>query len=99
MKALPIAIAALLVGCPSSPVQPATGTNDAATFDGKPVTCAQWCQHATALHCEAAKPTTLGASCEDVCNHFAASNIATWNLKCRVAAKTCNAADNCERGQ
>jgi hypothetical protein len=63
-----------------------------------PATCSAWCARATTLKCPAAKPTPGGASCVDVCTN-ANSGPAKWNLKCRVAAKTCAAADACERGR
>ena len=57
-------------------------------------TCADWCARAKALGCEAAKPTSKGSSCVDVC-----TNVQTgpkkWDLKCRTAAASCTMADAC----
>lgn len=58
-------------------------------------TCATWCAHATALKCAAAKPTPAGATCETVCGNTATP--LKWNLTCRSSAKTCTAADACEK--
>ncbi len=59
-------------------------------------TCAGWCKHAAELKCAAAKPTDAGSSCEAVCANANSASL-KWNLKCRVTAKTCAAADACEK--
>lgn len=60
-----------------------------------PVSCAGWCTHATALGCPSAKPTVKGGTCVQVCTNVQ-TGPAKWNLKCRVAAKTCAAAEACQ---
>lgn len=57
--------------------------------------CTAWCLHAAALKCPAAKPTPKGATCAEVCTN--AQSGLKWDLKCRAAAKTCAAADACEK--
>lgn len=60
-----------------------------------PSTCALWCAHALGLGCPAGRKTPAGSPCVDVCNNVM-SGPAKFNLKCRIAAKTCAAADACE---
>jgi hypothetical protein len=47
------------------------------------------------MKCKAAQKTPAGASCVDVCNNVM-SGPAKFNLRCRLSAKTCGAADACE---
>lgn len=64
--------------------------------DASIVTCADWCTHAADMKCPEARATPKGALCIEVCNNVQ-SGPAPFNLKCRTAAKTCAAADSCER--
>lgn len=91
-------IALSLTACPKEPVPPTPGTDagpEPDTPDASLLTCADWCKHAEELHCAAAKDTPAGAHCVDVCTNFQ-SGPAPFDLRCRVGAKTCTAADNCE---
>ena len=87
---------AALTACPRAPVPPAPEPGDGGT---ELATCAGWCRHAADLLCEAAHPTPAGSPCEAVCTNVQASGVVTWNLKCRVAARSCAAADACEQGK
>lgn len=58
-------------------------------------TCQDLCKHLGELGCEAARPTTGGATCVVVCENVRDSPVA-WNLDCRTKALTCAAADVCE---
>lgn len=60
-----------------------------------PPTCAAWCARASAMKCDAAKPTPKGGTCEAVCVN-ANAGPTKWDLKCRVAARSCAAADACD---
>lgn len=81
-------LALSLSRCPAPPVPPSP--NDA------PATCAGWCEHAQLLGCPAAMRTAEGASCVEVCENFQSSGFAAFDLACRVHAKSCVAADQCE---
>ena len=59
--------------------------------------CTTACDNMREFHCEAAKPTVGGASCEKVCENVQASGIISWDLVCRTMANSCEDADNCER--
>lgn len=102
MKRLPkmfiYALMCCACACPPVPVPPPSPDPDASIDDPDAAassTCAAWCKHAAALHCDAAKPTRAGASCADVCVNVQ-TGPAKLNLRCRIAAKTCAAADVCE---
>lgn len=83
-----------LTGCPRrEPVPPPTPAADA----GAEPTCEAWCTHAAVLGCPSAKPTPRGSPCVRVCENIQKSGVVSWNLACRVAAATCEAADACER--
>ncbi len=89
------------VACPTpGPVPPApdadSGDDNA---DAAPATCANWCKHAAALKCLAAAPTAHGASCVTVCTNMQQSSVSSFNLRCRIAAKTCDLAEACEKGK
>lgn len=98
-----------MTGCPAKePVPPIPDASDggpldtdagAPVDDAAPATCSAWCKHAADLKCPAAKDTPAGTHCVDVCGTVQAGGIVSWNLKCRIAAKTCAAADACEKGK
>ncbi len=77
----------------------ASGDPDADLLDAASYTCSNWCAHAAKLGCPAAKPTPKGASCAVVCSNATTGGAITWNLRCRIGAKTCAAADACEAGK
>jgi hypothetical protein len=93
MKLLLVLLA--LVGCRVSPPTPPAPV-DAATPPGA---CAAYCARMTELACEIAEPTPAGAACLDVCEAVRLSGIIVWDLACRAAAPTCEAADSCEAGR
>lgn len=103
-----------LAGCQRGPVPPEpspfpdAGTDDdPETLDAAayPSTCAGWCRNARRLGCGAGKdsPGTScdggGCSCTLVCENLQSSGIVAWDLRCRAHAKTCHAADACEKGR
>jgi hypothetical protein len=106
-KLFVLGLFALVAGCPSGsrpdPTTPTPsvdgGVDGGNENDDKlgvpPATCASWCAHARALGCGAGRPTRAGATCESVCVNVQ-TGPAKWNLRCRVDAKTCAAADSCE---
>lgn len=57
--------------------------------------CADACRRLRALGCEAAKPTTAGGTCEDVCEN-AARSAAPLPTRCIASARSCAAADACQ---
>ncbi len=61
-----------------------------------PPSCDEWCRRAAVLRCMEGTPTEDGASCVEVCRNIQ-SGPARLNLKCRVAARSCQAAESCER--
>lgn len=104
-----VACVATLTACPKEPLPPQpdadsgidSGVVDSGDGDvdaAAPATCANWCKHAKKLGCPSAKPTPQGSTCEEVCSFVQTSGIkaATWDLKCRIGARSCAAADNCE---
>ncbi len=102
MKLQLLFLTALLAGCPTlgpvPPTPPDAGEDpdpevDAAT----PATCANWCARATKLKCQSAKTTPNGTPCITVCDNLQRSGVVTWNLHCRIAARSCAAADACEK--
>lgn len=72
------------------------GSRDAGPPPFSNSACGQWCLHAWSLGCASARPTPGGASCEAVCTNVMGGP-KKWNLTCRKAARTCAAADACER--
>lgn len=96
-------IAAMSIGCPPSPTPPtpdadAGDTWDAGDdFDAEAVasTCANWCKRAAVLKCPSAQPTKKGATCVEVCTNVQTGPV-HFNLKCKIAAKSCAAADACQ---
>jgi hypothetical protein len=60
-------------------------------------TCVDVCGHYVELGCLAGTPTAEGTTCAAVCNNVQSSGIVSWNLDCRVRAKTCAEAEQCER--
>lgn len=89
----------LCVGCPPPPNPPPQPDGDAGAVedldaDVAPATCSNWCKRASVLNCSAARPTRGGATCVDVCNNVQTGPV-KWNLRCRISAKTCAAADVC----
>lgn len=101
MTAIVSAAFLFVTACPG-PVAPTPSTDaghDAAEDDARAATCANWCKHATALRCEAAKPTPKGVSCTVVCINLQDSGVVVWNLRCRISASTCALADECENGK
>ena len=93
--ALLVALAIVTPGCPLGPAPPPPPPPDPTPYPD--ASCASWCTHAAALHCDAAKTTPHGATCEDVCSNVQKSGVVAWDLKCRTSAKTCESADLCER--
>jgi hypothetical protein len=61
-----------------------------------PATCADVCQHMSALGCPSGLPTPRGIPCTTVCENVQTSGNMTWNLDCRAHALTCDAADACQ---
>lgn len=59
--------------------------------------CKEVCLRARDLGCAISKPTANGKHCVEVCENIQGSGVITWNLACRIAATTCEAADACER--
>lgn len=59
--------------------------------------CPGVCEHYQALGCPAGKPASGGATCATVCQNALASGLVRWNLACRLAAPSCDAAERCER--
>ena len=58
-------------------------------------TCAEWCKHASVLHCAAALPTPKGSSCIEVCRNVQTGPL-RWNLVCKIQATSCVLADKCQ---
>lgn len=69
---------------------------DAGGALGVPATCETSCAHLADLKCAAAKPTTEGHSCVEVCRNLVDTGLVKVNLECRSTAKTCAAIDECE---
>ena len=63
----------------------------------EPATCEGFCEHGETLGCEWTKPSPEGTTCVEVCESVQNSGIVTWDLECRVAAKSCEEVDQCER--
>lgn len=101
MTAIASAAFLFVTACPG-PVSPSPPIDDAGydeTDAASAATCAGWCRHASALRCEAAKPTPKGVSCTVVCTNLQESGVVVWNLRCRISASTCDLADACEKGK
>lgn len=100
MKIAGFVAALLLVGCPRDPVPPTPDADSGVVVvDAGTATCASWCKHASEMHCNAAKPTPEGASCETVCENLQGSGLVKFDLKCRSVASSCMAAEACEKSR
>lgn len=83
----------LLLACGCHPLpEPVDPVDPAPDAD-----CAEVCARMEFLGCESAKPTPEGTPCARVCQDIQDSGLIQWNLNCRAAAVSCEAADNCER--
>lgn len=95
---------ASLAGCPKpspTPVPPVPPMPNPYVVDaGEPptveYTCADMCSHLFDLKCPGAEPTASGATCLEVCQNVQSSGVVAFNLRCRVNARTCAAADACK---
>lgn len=89
-RALVLLLATTLLACPPSPPAPTP-----APAGGEP-SCDQFCAHARRLGCRVGTPTRKGASCEAVCRNVQESGIASFDLRCGMAADSCQALDACD---
>lgn len=89
-------LVAMLAGCPKDAVLPTPDADSGDADAAVAATCSNWCKHATSMTCAASAPTKAGASCVDVCTNVQTGS-APFNLRCRVSATSCAAADACER--
>ena len=58
--------------------------------------CASACENLLRLDCEMGKPSPLGSTCEDICEHVHSLGHVGMPLECITGAESCEEADACE---
>ncbi len=58
-------------------------------------TCAEVCEHGSAMGCTWATPTRNGVSCLEVCRNASDDGLLRWDLGCRARAVTCDVEAEC----
>lgn len=95
MRLLLLAMAlAAFTGCPRPlpPPQPPPPGADAGAAD-----CRTACAHLAHLGCVAARPTSRGNTCTEVCENVRSSGFIEWDVACIARADTCDATEGCTR--